>query len=225
MNQRLYSKIILASAVLCAFSFQAHAATVTISQVTTDYTAATLPTSSFNPTPFSSTNTSTTVTGQVPNVYRSPFENIGSGGGGTLLSDGGYGVGGWANLVYTSIQAGGSATYNFAGPATELSLLWGSPDSYNSLTFYSGLNGTGTDLFSITGSQLSIQTYGHDLVDLTMTGGTFESVVLDSGENAFEFADLQDALLTPLPATLPLFAGGLGFVGYLTRRKKRAIAA
>ena len=27
---------------------------------------------------------------------------------------------------------------------------------------------------------------------------------------------------TPLPATLPLFAGGLGFVGYLTRRKKNA---
>ena len=26
---------------------------------------------------------------------------------------------------------------------------------------------------------------------------------------------------TPLPATLPLFAGGLGFVGYLTRRRKR----
>jgi hypothetical protein len=25
---------------------------------------------------------------------------------------------------------------------------------------------------------------------------------------------------TPLPATLPLFAGGLGFVGYLTRRRK-----
>jgi hypothetical protein len=29
---------------------------------------------------------------------------------------------------------------------------------------------------------------------------------------------------TPLPATLPLFAGGLGFVGFLTRRKKRAQA-
>lgn len=29
---------------------------------------------------------------------------------------------------------------------------------------------------------------------------------------------------TPLPATLPLFAGGLGFVGYLTGRKKRKIA-
>jgi hypothetical protein len=32
------------------------------------------------------------------------------------------------------------------------------------------------------------------------------------------------AAATPLPATLPLFAGGLGFVGYLTRRKKRAQA-
>jgi len=30
-----------------------------------------------------------------------------------------------------------------------------------------------------------------------------------------------DITATPLPATLPLFAGGLGFVGYLTGRKKR----
>jgi hypothetical protein len=30
---------------------------------------------------------------------------------------------------------------------------------------------------------------------------------------------------TPLPATLPLFAGGLGFVGYLTRRKKQNLSA
>jgi hypothetical protein len=30
---------------------------------------------------------------------------------------------------------------------------------------------------------------------------------------------------TPLPATLPLFAGGLGFVGYLTRRKKSMASA
>jgi hypothetical protein len=123
--------------------------------------------------------------------------------------------------VYTSIQTGGSATYNFAGPATGLSLLWGSPDSYNTLTFFSGLNGTGTDLFSITGSLLNIQTYGHDLVDFTMTGGTFESVVLASSGNAFEFADLQDALATPLPAAFPLFAGGLGMVGFFARRKKR----
>jgi hypothetical protein len=30
--------------------------------------------------------------------------------------------------------------------------------------------------------------------------------------------------VTPLPAALPLFAGGLGLVGFLSRRKKRAQA-
>jgi hypothetical protein len=30
---------------------------------------------------------------------------------------------------------------------------------------------------------------------------------------------------TPLPATLPLFAGGLGLVGFLTGRKKRSARA
>jgi hypothetical protein len=30
---------------------------------------------------------------------------------------------------------------------------------------------------------------------------------------------------TPIPAALPLFATGLGFVGYLTRRKKRKVQA
>ena len=40
------------------------------------------------------------------------------------------------------------------------------------------------------------------------------------GPNIVATIDTPSA--TPLPATLPLFAGGLGFVGYLTRRKKRA---
>ena len=30
-----------------------------------------------------------------------------------------------------------------------------------------------------------------------------------------------DTSVTPLPATLPLFAGGLGFVGYLAKRRKK----
>jgi hypothetical protein len=44
----------------------------------------------------------------------------------------------------------------------------------------------------------------------------------DKGKLVITGPDLVSA--TPLPATLPLFAGGLGFVGYLTRRKKRAQA-
>lgn len=33
-----------------------------------------------------------------------------------------------------------------------------------------------------------------------------------------------EAVVTPLPAALPLFAGGLGMVGFLSRRKKRKAA-
>jgi hypothetical protein len=33
--------------------------------------------------------------------------------------------------------------------------------------------------------------------------------------------DIGDVTVTPLPAALPLFAGGLGMVGLLSRRKKR----
>jgi hypothetical protein len=157
-------------------------------------------------------------TGEAPDQWRSPFENVHNSAGATALSDGGYGVGDWASLAYTSIQGGGSATYNFSS-SDILSILWGSPDSWNTLTFWSAPGGTGTDLYSITGNSLDLQTYGHDLVVFTMTGGTFESVVLTSSQNAFEFADLQAQ--APLPAALPLFAGGLGLVGLLARRSKR----
>jgi len=40
-----------------------------------------------------------------------------------------------------------------------------------------------------------------------------------SGNPGFQSA-IELTSTTPLPATLPLFAGGLGFVGYLTRRKR-----
>ena len=42
----------------------------------------------------------------------------------------------------------------------------------------------------------------------------------DDSESA-SFTVETTVAATPLPATFPLFAGGLGFVGYLTRRKKR----
>jgi hypothetical protein len=206
---------------MCAFSHSANAVTVTYSQNDANYTALTIPTSSINPTPAHSDLTSTTIKGEVPGLYRSPFENSPSGPG-ALLSDGGRGVGDWSSLQYTSIQGGGSATYDFSSPMDNLSILWGSPDSYNTISFYSGDNGTGF-LYSITGSALDIQTYGHDLVDFAMLGGDFESVILSSKYNAFEFADLQASNdpAAPLPSTLPLLASGLGAVFLLTCRKNR----
>jgi hypothetical protein len=88
---------------------------------------------------------------------------------------------------------------------------------------------------------LGVQLY---FITLTATASVGPGVGSDSAmiDPQFSFVDPSDASLyeidfspgitnngfdtstTPLPATLPLFAGGLGFVGYLTRRRKRAQA-
>jgi hypothetical protein len=221
----LFSIAALTTAIVSvsAFSPVANAVTLDVSiasQNSADFT--TLPTVTPNPAAVSTTGTVYQgVTGEVQGLYRSPYENVTSVGGGVLLSDGGYGLPGYdgKNYSFTSVEGGGSATYNFANGASGLTLLWGSPDSYNTLTFYTGLNGTGQS-FSITGSALDIQTYGHDFVDFT-SNEAFESVVFSSTTNAFEFGDLADAPATPLPATLPLFAGGLAGLGLLLYRRTR----
>jgi hypothetical protein len=45
-----------------------------------------------------------------------------------------------------------------------------------------------------------------------------------NGPTYYTTGMVTDALAatTPLPAALPLFVGGLGFVGYLTRRRKQS---
>ena len=66
--------------------------------------------------------------------------------------------------------------------------------------------------------------------------GTCDILIVDLYTNTWQIHDEYNSTLnsgeftvagptlssTPLPATLPLFAGGLGFVGYLTRRRKHA---
>lgn len=216
----------------------------------------TLPGSSTNPAPSSTfgtvyaPNNGTngalgTVFGSIAGVYRSPFENVSVG---SISTDGsGHALPGYNSLTlpYSSVEGCGncSATYN-AGPlgANTLSFLWGSPDSYNTLTF---LDKNGNVIGSITGTGVTTgpasfnavdglitpQTYGHDQVTFT-DSSLFYAVVLSSTTNAFEFADLSINLIstelqqTPLPATLPLFASGLGALGLLGwRRKRRATVA
>jgi len=58
---------------------------------------------------------------------------------------------------------------------------------------------------------------------ITVTYSNFSNNLGNGGGGDFDFLVMPVA--TPIGATLPLFAGGLGFVGYLTRRKKRALAA
>ena len=207
-----FSSIAAAFAALCLLSQSAQA-------VTFSYTEdlVTVPTSVSNVMPTSSTGTVVLETLSIPGITRSPFENF------NATPGPGYGS------AYISINIG-SALYSFNTPENTLSIFWGSPDSYNTLSFYASKDGTGTPLFSLTGSSLLIQTYGHDLVNFQTLDGFFNSVVLSSTDNAFEFTNLSASdptpAVVPLPGAFSLFASGLGALGLLGwRRKRKAIDA
>jgi len=169
--------------------------------------------------PTSSTGTVVLETLSIPGITRSPFENF------NATPGPGYGS------AYISINIG-SALYSFNTPENTLSIFWGSPDSYNTLSFYASKDGTGTPLFSLTGSSLLIQTFGHDLVNFQTLDGFFNSVVLSSTDYSFEFANLTaydpptvNVAVTPLPAALPLFATGLGALGLIGWRRNKKVHA
>ena len=84
---------------------------------------------------------------------------------------------------------------------------------------------TSTDL-----NEQSITTALADLIATASIDPSFQLLPFFANDYSIVFSDgIGDAAATtPLPATLPLFAGGLGFLGYLTRRKrsaKQALAA
>ena len=65
-----------------------------------------------------------------------------------------------------------------------------------------------------------------------LSGINVLSAVLTTNDNFFEGTNVQvsgtaDPLVsaTPIPAAFPLFAGGLGMMGWLSRRRKRKVAA
>ena len=209
-------KLIAATAVAVAavaFTGNLQAATITHDIVT-------VPVVSFNPVAASTTGTVYyDRIGSSSGQWRSPFENT----NGTHI-DPQYGA-----LQYTSIQANSSGIWNVALSDT-LKLFWGSPDTYNYIQFYAGKDGTGTLLDTVVGTAIippSTQGMGHDLVSI-LVSGFFQSVRLRSdNQNAFEFTNFQASCEecaageTPIPGALPLFAGGLGMIGFLARRKKR----
>jgi hypothetical protein len=212
--------LVVASAVACcAFSYSAVAATVSLTELNwyssplnvnapvIGNVAADSSSGVFN---------QTVIGNQLPNA-RSPYDENNDGN-----ANAPYSVISWGG---SSAASAGSATYNLGG-ATTFRLLWGSPDTYNFVTFYdisnnpiatTGASGTdfiGTDLVQCgaTCDQLH-----WDLVLFTSDVALGKVVLSDSGQKAFEYA----VAATPLPAALPLFASGLGVLGFAGWRKRK----
>lgn len=94
---------------------------------------------------------------------------------------------------YVALNTGGSATFNFATPENYFGILWGSVDSYNSLTFYDAAN---NNLGTVTGSNFAAQismgsqgSNGTTYVNIT-SSTPFTKVVASSSAIAFEFDDV-----------------------------------
>jgi hypothetical protein len=202
---------------LCAFTYGANAATVT------DSTMPIGPDVNLQPNSVSGTgNFNGAQLGSVGDKTTSPYDN--------------------STSFYSVLDYGGSTTgpeesalfvVPTAGGATTLDMLWGTPDSYNSLSFYTSNNGTGTAIQTFTGTQiaalLGVKTgvNGTSSIQFLSSVDFGSFVLLDNpGQAAFEYSVSSisgggSTSTTPLPAALPLFAGGLGLIGMLSRRRKQ----
>jgi len=147
--------------------------------------------------------------------------------GGHVFADGDAGVGSitakppgatgrWWSVGPSAPQTS-IATMSFAGGATEISFLWGSPDDYNVLeingsAFNKTLLGTSLTGDRSVGVYLTIKADGGDLID---------SLTFRSRSNAFEVDHLR-VTAVPEPGSYALTLAGLGALGFLARRRKAA---
>jgi len=147
--------------------------------------------------------------------------------GGRVFADGDAGVGSitakppgatgrWWSVGPSAPQTP-VATMSFAGGASEISFLWGSPDEYNVLeingsAFNKTLLGTSLSGDRSVGVYLTIKADGGDLIDaLTFT----------SRSDAFEVDHLR-VTVVPEPGSCALTLASLGALGFVARRRKAA---
>jgi len=156
----------------------------------------------------------------------SPYvNNTGAGSDGSIAA---------TNASYSALggtvggSANGSATYNVN--SSSFTFLWGSPDSYNQVEFFSGANGTGSVLGTFNGADLACfasgacEDNGFDLVTFLSSGGDIGSVVLNNSTlHAFEFN--VDPAATPLPSAIYLFGSVLGVAFWMSRRRHSAVSS
>lgn len=165
------------------------------------------------------TNDGQAVQGSLTDVYAAPYL---SNGNGTLFGDPNNGP---DTTTYLSTGIG-SVTLTLPGQEKYIGLLWGSVDSYNTLSLYNGASLVGT----VTGTDVTSNASGDQgqngtfYVNISSTQ-SFDSVVATSSQYAFEFDNVAfNSAAVPEPSSFVLsLIGGMGLFTYKLMRRKCSV--
>jgi hypothetical protein len=203
-------KLILAGAAALSFASAAQAAVTLVATPGTSPYTGPVPTYDFeSPAPVSG---GLVTTGSVAGVRAQPFGSTGN-----------Y----WT--VGPSDGTPGTLDLSSFGDIFNLSFIWGSTDTYNTLEILDGMGGvidtfTGIDASAFANGNQT-DPFTNPLVTLFFTGGD-ESLVaglrLSSSQNAFE-VDNFAVNGVPEPGTWAMMLLGFGAVGFAMRRTRRRV--
>ncbi len=202
MSSRRKGEVMNSKAMISAAAVVAALATsVTAATVTVDATAPTTSTLNSGSTiDCNGAGCGVTNVGLSSGAYRSPF-------GDSNNTD-----------FYYYVQAGSEGIFSFTTAQSSVSFLWGSPDTYNTLSFYDANNNL---IDSVTPDASGVW----DPVGLSskyvtiVPTAVFYSIGFSSSQNSFEFANVTTTPV-PLPAAGLLLVGALGGLGVMSRKRR-----
>ena len=122
---------------------------------------------------------------------------------------------GGENTDYAFAQQGGSVTVGFTTSLSSVTIYWGSPDTFNTLTLGNGDVITGTEVATALGFTADGSNANSGWVTIADTT-PFKSFTATSSQPAFEF-DMAGAI--PEPSTWGMLMLGFSGLGYAAFRR------